>query len=175
MFAIVSVLLASPSTPRKKLLNSIKTDYLFRVTNVDGKVCSWLVDMKKKGAICKLATGERAALKPDVILEIGDEDLVKVATGQISPQKLFAAQVCQCSPSAASPSSLQVTDRGVHLFASIRQRVKVKGSIDRAMLVEKILTQEREKIMDLSKSKAGGEKKERGRWAAITVAAKAKL
>lgn len=46
MFALVSVLLASPSSPRKALLRSMRTVYLFHITHEQqGEERVWWVDM----------------------------------------------------------------------------------------------------------------------------------
>jgi hypothetical protein len=88
VFALISVLLSSPSTPRKELVNSMRTIYLFHVTNLEGKEVSWWVDMKNvKTAgrrIVKLKKGEKAAAKAGVSIWVGDRDLVGLATGTVS-------------------------------------------------------------------------------------------
>lgn len=46
VFALVSVLLNSPSAPTKKLLRSVNTAYVFHVAKDDGEERSFLVDLK---------------------------------------------------------------------------------------------------------------------------------
>lgn len=48
VFALISVLLGTPSarTTRKRLVKQMKCFYAFHVTNKDGVVVNWYVDMK---------------------------------------------------------------------------------------------------------------------------------
>ncbi|GAA5920164.1 hypothetical protein JCM5296_006569, partial [Sporobolomyces johnsonii] len=162
VFALISVLLNSPSSPKKRLVRSMKTVYLFHVAHSAGDGAGgedeavWWVDMKKKGIVRKLAKGEKAPLKPDVVIRLADRDLVGLATGTLNPQKLYDAK-----------------------------RVHVRGDIDKAFNVEKILSQERQKLEALAGPKPRDPNKERGIWAerkldeagrgAAAAAVKAKL
>ncbi|ORY73608.1 SCP2 sterol-binding domain-containing protein [Leucosporidium creatinivorum] len=150
VFALASVLLASPSAQqtKKQLLKSMKTVYLFHITQeAKGEERSWFVDMKKKGRVGLLEGKEKAPLKPDVTVWIGDRDFVGLATGKLNPQKLYAAK-----------------------------RIRVRGNLDKALEVEKILSQERQKLEGLApRSKEDGEKKEKGRWLEVKEKVKAKL
>ncbi|GAA5960908.1 hypothetical protein JCM21900_000561 [Sporobolomyces salmonicolor] len=143
VFALISVLLNSPSSPRKRLVRSMKTVYLFHVSRTardsdgDGDdEALWWVDMKKKGIVRKLAKGEKAPLKPEVVIRLADRDLVGLATGTLNPQKLYDAK-----------------------------RVHVRGDIDKAFNVEKILSHERQKLESLAGPKTRDPNKERGIWA----------
>jgi hypothetical protein len=108
VFALVSVLLASPSAQqtKKQLLKSMKTVYLFHITNEQkGEERTWFVDMKvrhcrsqgrrvacgkltalpeqKKGRVGLLEGKEKAPYKPDVTIWVGDRDFVGLATGKV--------------------------------------------------------------------------------------------
>ncbi|GAA5969724.1 hypothetical protein JCM3765_001220 [Sporobolomyces pararoseus] len=140
VFALISVLLNSPSSPKKQLIKSMKTSYLFKVTSSqpgeggeeEEEEARWFVDMKKKGILRLLKPGEKPLFKPDVTILLSDKDLVGLANGSLNPMKLWEAK-----------------------------RVKVKGDIDRAFKVEKILSQEREKLESLRKTSTGGETKKK--------------
>ncbi|GAA5993847.1 hypothetical protein JCM5350_004393 [Sporobolomyces pararoseus] len=131
VFALVSVLLNSPSSPKKELIKSMKTVYLFRINSPQegDEEARWFVDMKKKGILRLLKPGEKPPLKPDVTISCSDKDLVGLANGTLNPMKLYEAK-----------------------------KVKVRGDIDRAFKVEKILSQERNKLESLRER---GKKKER--------------
>ncbi|GAA5822584.1 hypothetical protein JCM5353_005489 [Sporobolomyces roseus] len=133
VFALISVLLNSPSSPKKQLVKSMKTVYLFQVTSSQSgseETARWWVDMKKKGVLRLLKPNEKAPLKPEVTIYLSDKDLVGLANGSLNPMKLFEAK-----------------------------RVRVRGDIDKAFKVEKILTMEREKLEALRNDGKG--KKER--------------
>ncbi|GAA5841037.1 hypothetical protein JCM3766R1_006644 [Sporobolomyces carnicolor] len=126
VFALISVLLNSPSSPKKQLIRSMKTVYLFQVASPtsEGHSARWFVDMKKKGILRLLKPNEKPPLKPDVTISLSDKDLVGLANGSLNPMKLWEAK-----------------------------RVKVRGDIDRAFKVEKILSQERTKLEELRDKK----------------------
>ncbi|BGO95956.1 hypothetical protein NBRC10512_005460 [Rhodotorula toruloides] len=121
VFALISVVLQSPSSPKKRLLRAIKTVYLFQVTNSSGQEAQWWLDMKKKGRVGVLKPGEKAPLKPDVIVRVQDRDLVGLVTGRLTPQKLYAAK-----------------------------RLHIRGDLDRSFQALRILSQEREKLERLA-------------------------
>ncbi|BGP35693.1 hypothetical protein JCM10296v2_007545 [Rhodotorula toruloides] len=121
VFALISVVLQSPSSPKKRLLRAIKTVYLFQVTNASGQEAQWWLDMKKKGRVGVLKPGEKAPLKPDVIVRVQDRDLVGLVTGRLTPQKLYAAK-----------------------------RLHIRGDLDRSFQALRILSQEREKLERLA-------------------------
>ncbi|KAI8443514.1 SCP2 sterol-binding domain-containing protein, partial [Phakopsora pachyrhizi] len=64
----------------------------------------------------------KAPFKPDVTIWCSDSDLVALASGEANPQKLYAAA-----------------------------RIKIKGNIDKALKVERILSHQREKILRVGK------------------------
>ncbi|SGY83856.1 BQ5605_C009g05659 [Microbotryum silenes-dioicae] len=142
IFALISVLLSSPSSPKKKLVAQMKTVYQFKIENAEGQKAVWVVDMKKRGRVQVVPQGEKPSPKPDVTIEMNDRDCVGLATGTYNPQKLYAAK-----------------------------RVKVRGNLDRALLVEKIITHERQKIESYAdpRKRSG----DTGRW--TSGAGKAKL
>ncbi|GAA5988870.1 hypothetical protein JCM11641_002105 [Rhodosporidiobolus odoratus] len=117
VFALLSLLLSSPSVDKKKLVRRIKTTYVFEVENEKGEKGRWWVDMKKQGRIRLLPGESKAPSKPDVQVKLGDKDLVGLVTGRLSPQKLYEAK-----------------------------RLHIKGNLDRAFLAMRILNTEREKL-----------------------------
>lgn len=179
MFAIVSVLLDSTSTiERKKLLNSIHSTYLFKVKNQHQEIISWLVDLNKSFKVTKFKSKSNQKLsKSTVIIEILDADLVKVASGQVSILSLDPLR----SLNNSTNNFIQQLNPQKLLAA---KRMTVRGNIDRAMLIQKIISQERTKLEALKLPSfltngegegEGEKKKERGRWAAVTSSAKSKL
>ncbi|TNY20312.1 hypothetical protein DMC30DRAFT_447162 [Rhodotorula diobovata] len=138
VFALISVVLSSPSSPKKRLVRSIRTVYLFQVENDKGDKAQWWLDMKKKGRLGKLAAGEKAPLRPDVIVKVGDRDLVGLATGRLHPQKLYAAK-----------------------------RLHVRGDLDRSLLALRVLSQEREKLEALAGPAQRDPEREKGVWAEV--------
>ncbi|GAA5902402.1 SCP2 sterol-binding domain-containing protein [Sporobolomyces salmoneus] len=145
VFALISVLLNSPSSPKKQLIRSMKTVYLFSITSNSNpqETARWFVDMKamtdgaakekqKKGILRLLKPSEKPPLKPDVTITLSDKDLVGLANGSLNPMKLWEAK-----------------------------RIKVRGDLDKALRVEKILSQEREKLEALRTQNGGENKKKR--------------
>ncbi|KAK4048667.1 hypothetical protein OIV83_004637 [Microbotryomycetes sp. JL201] len=147
VFALISLLLASPSAPTKHLVKVMKTCYRFNVKNESGQEVSWYADMKKRGKVAKIGPKERPPVKADVTIWIDDKDLVGLATGKLNPQKAFAAK-----------------------------RIKVRGNLDKALQVERILSQERAKLEGLGNSESAPRKVESGgRWIAMKEKVKSKL
>ncbi|GAA6052824.1 hypothetical protein JCM3770_006270 [Rhodotorula araucariae] len=138
VFALISVVLSSPSSPRKRLVRRIKTVYLFQVDNDKGEEAQWWLDMKKKGRLGKLVPGEKAPLKPDVIIKVADRDFVGLATGRLHPQKLYAAK-----------------------------RLNIRGDLDRSLLALRVLSQERAKLEALAGPAARDPAREGGVWAEV--------
>ncbi|BGP03805.1 hypothetical protein NBRC10513v2_007547 [Rhodotorula toruloides] len=136
VFALISVVLQSPSSPKKRLLRAIKTVYLFQVTNPSGQEAQWWLDMKKKGRVGVLKPGEKAPLKPDVIVRVQDRDLVGLVTGRLTPQKLYAAK-----------------------------RLHIRGDLDRSFQALRILSQEREKLERLAGPEVKSSSSSEGVWA----------
>lgn len=89
VFALVSVLLSSPSSPRKSLVKTMNTVYQFDITSDDsssaGSTRTWYADMRKKGVVGLVKEGEKIPLKPDVTIRCSDRDFVSMATGKVSP------------------------------------------------------------------------------------------
>ncbi|GAA6017881.1 hypothetical protein JCM10207_003486 [Rhodosporidiobolus poonsookiae] len=125
VFALISVLLNAPSGQqnRRKLVKAIKTVYLFEVENTRGDRARWYVDMKKRGTIRLLPPNLRAPLKPNVVVKVGDKDLVGLATGRLNPQQLYEAK-----------------------------RLAIRGDLDRALSAIRILNVERERLEKLAPS-----------------------
>ncbi|KAK4054025.1 hypothetical protein OIO90_003670 [Microbotryomycetes sp. JL221] len=151
VFALISLLLASPSAPTKHLVKVMRSCYKFNVKGEDGSEVSWYADMKKRGKVAKLDKGAKPPVKPDVTIWVQDRDLVGLATGKLNPQKAFAAK-----------------------------RIKVRGNLDKALQVERILSQERAKLEGLVSQSADtpetGSKRERGgRWTSMGQKIKSKL
>lgn len=125
MALIAAVLDNSTETPKKQLLRAVRTVYLFDVCNKQGDQARWYLDVKKRGRIATLKAEEKAPLKPDVTIKISDRDLVGLAIGKLQPQKLYAAK-----------------------------RLAVRGDLDRAYLALRVLSQEREKLEQVTSAAA---------------------
>lgn len=121
-------------------------------------------------------------MKPDVTIWASDRDFVDLAVGKVgtlssdrAQHSLFTRQILV----SQHPDRLcYVQANPAKLFEA--KRIKVRGNIDRAMNVERILTQERRKVYEVGSAKgktAGAEGAKQaaqsaGRWAG---GAKAKL
>ncbi|KAK4331151.1 SCP2 domain-containing protein [Rhodotorula toruloides] len=151
VFALISVVLQSPSSPKKRLLRAIKTVYLFQVTNPSGQEAQWWLDMKKKGRVGVLKPGEKAPLKPDVIVRVQDRDLVGLVTGRLTPQKLYAAKVS--------------LDLSLVSLVSLVVRLHIRGDLDRSFQALRILSQEREKLERLAGPEVKSSSSSEGVWA----------
>ncbi|SCV74672.1 BQ2448_7701 [Microbotryum intermedium] len=150
----LTVLLSSPSSPKKKLVAQMKTVYQFKIENADGVKAVWVVDMKKRGRVQVVPQSEKPSAKPDVTIEMNDRDCVGLATGTVSlDQHLYEAQAF-----------------GTHSNCLPRTRIKVRGNLDRALLVEKIITHERQKIESYADPRKRSS--DTGRWTGV---GKAKL
>ncbi|KEI40385.1 uncharacterized protein L969DRAFT_47620 [Mixia osmundae IAM 14324] len=141
VFALMSVLLNPPQTTKearisskKRLVRQIGTCYQFVITDKQGKEVRWFADMK--ASFCRLLdhyclqkkghVGKgKPPVKADVTIFTSDQDLVDLATGKANPQKLFNAG-----------------------------RIKIKGNIDSALKVERILSQERSKVYNVESSES---------------------
>ncbi|GAA93586.1 uncharacterized protein L969DRAFT_95768 [Mixia osmundae IAM 14324] len=74
-------------TPREEMLKKTNGVFQFEVTNKEGKKESFYADMKKAGRIFK----GKSPKKADVVLQVKDKDMVALALGQSSPQRMFLA------------------------------------------------------------------------------------
>lgn len=70
---------------RKKAINGVKAVIVITLKNKEGKDQSWVLDLKKDGAITKTDS----VPKNDVQLILKDADFVKLANGKANGQKLF--------------------------------------------------------------------------------------
>lgn len=70
---------------RKKAINGVKAVIVITLKNKEGKDQSWVLDLKKDGAITK----SDSVPKNDVQLILKDADFVKLANGKANGQKLF--------------------------------------------------------------------------------------
>ncbi|KAG0040106.1 hypothetical protein BGZ82_005158 [Podila clonocystis] len=75
------------TTQRKEQVSKVKGIFQFNVKNSDGKVATWTFDLKSgEGAMHK---GTVTGLKPDITIDVKDEDFVALAEGKANGQKLF--------------------------------------------------------------------------------------
>jgi hypothetical protein len=109
------------------------------IKNKAGKEAMWFVDMKKKGRVAK----GKAPFKPDVTIWCSDHDLVALATGEVSCG--VAPFSTQKSLTLEYLSMLTISQMNPQkLYAA--NRIKVRGNLDKALKVERIISHEREKI-----------------------------
>ncbi|KAF9159418.1 hypothetical protein DFQ27_006097 [Actinomortierella ambigua] len=72
---------------RKAQVTRVKGVFQFNVKNKDGKVATWTFDLKNGvGAMHK---GTVQGLKPDITIDVSDDDFVNLAEGKANGQKLF--------------------------------------------------------------------------------------
>ncbi|KAF9018576.1 hypothetical protein BGZ52_004165, partial [Haplosporangium bisporale] len=72
---------------RKEQVSKVKGVFQFNIKNSDGKVATWTFDLKsREGAMHK---GTVTGLKPDITIDVKDEDFVAPAEGKANGQKLF--------------------------------------------------------------------------------------
>lgn len=96
--------------------------------------------MKKQGRVMRLEDGKKGPLKPNVVIECSDNDLVALATGRANPQKLYFAK-----------------------------KIRVRGNVENALKVERILTHEREKLDKFAPSIAGNRAPGNSEWMKMNV------
>ncbi|KAI8901907.1 SCP2 sterol-binding domain-containing protein [Globomyces pollinis-pini] len=74
------------STPTKETaIKKVKAVFQFDVKNKEGKVQQWTLDLKNKGTV---VTGT-GPTKADIIIAVGDQDFVNMASGKLNGQKAF--------------------------------------------------------------------------------------
>ncbi|KAG0236844.1 hypothetical protein BGW41_000315 [Actinomortierella wolfii] len=72
---------------RKAQVAKVKGVFQFNVKNNENKVATWTFDLKNGvGAMHK---GTVAGLKPDITIDLKDDDFVNLAEGKANGQKLF--------------------------------------------------------------------------------------
>jgi 3-hydroxyacyl-CoA dehydrogenase/3a,7a,12a-trihydroxy-5b-cholest-24-enoyl-CoA hydratase len=65
-----------------ELAPKIQTTFQWKLTNPES---AWFLDAKNGSGSCKAGSGE----KPDVTLELSDDDFMSMSTGKADPQKLY--------------------------------------------------------------------------------------
>ncbi|KAF9363674.1 hypothetical protein BGX34_003564 [Mortierella sp. NVP85] len=74
---------------RQEQVKKVKGVFQFNVKNSSGQVATWTFDLKSgNGAMHK---GTVAGVKPDITIDVKDEDFVALAEGKANGQKLFMA------------------------------------------------------------------------------------
>ncbi|KAI7816079.1 lipid transfer protein [Gamsiella multidivaricata] len=72
---------------RQEQVKKVKGVFQFNVKNKEGKVATWTFDLKTgNGAMHK---GTVNGLKPDITIDIADDDFIALAEGKANGQKLF--------------------------------------------------------------------------------------
>ncbi|KAF9183571.1 hypothetical protein BGZ51_003926 [Haplosporangium sp. Z 767] len=78
-----------PEAERKAQVQKVKGVFQFNVKNKSGTVSTWTLDLKSgTGAIHK---GTVNGLKPDITIDVSDDDFVALSEGKANGQKLFMA------------------------------------------------------------------------------------
>ncbi|KAG0239943.1 hypothetical protein BGX31_002320 [Mortierella sp. GBA43] len=99
---------------RKEQVKKVKGIFQFNVKNADGKVATWTFDLKTGDG--SMYTGTVKTGKPDITIDLKDEDFVALAEGKANGQKLFMSG-----------------------------KIKVKGAIMMATKLETVLNAAKEK------------------------------
>ncbi|GAA98457.1 hypothetical protein E5Q_05143 [Mixia osmundae IAM 14324] len=128
VFALMSVLLNPPQTTKEARISSKK-----RLVRQIGTCYQFVITDKQGKEVRWFADMKKKGhvgkgkppVKADVTIFTSDQDLVDLATGKANPQKLFNAG-----------------------------RIKIKGNIDSALKVERILSQERSKVYNVESSES---------------------
>jgi len=81
-----SALDAFSENQRNAEINKSKAVFELQIKNNEGKEQSWVIDLKKEGAVTK---GKPSGAKPDVTLIMDDETFVDLASGKIGGQKAY--------------------------------------------------------------------------------------
>ncbi|KAG0048530.1 hypothetical protein BGZ83_006520 [Gryganskiella cystojenkinii] len=72
---------------RAEQVKKVKGVFQFNVKSKDGKVGTWTLDLKNGAGA--MHVGTVAGLKPDITIDISDQDFVDLADGKANGQKLF--------------------------------------------------------------------------------------
>ncbi|GJJ76079.1 hypothetical protein EMPS_08438 [Entomortierella parvispora] len=76
-----------PEAERKAQVQKVKGVFQFNVKNSGGKIGTWTLDLKNGTG--SVAVGTVAGLKPDITIDISDQDFIDLAEGKANGQKLF--------------------------------------------------------------------------------------
>ncbi|KAF9899863.1 hypothetical protein BX616_002805 [Lobosporangium transversale] len=72
---------------RQEQVKKVKGIFQFNVKNKEGKVATWTFDLKTgNGSMHK---GTVDGKKPDIVIDIADDDFIALAEGKANGQKLF--------------------------------------------------------------------------------------
>ncbi|KAF9963713.1 hypothetical protein BGZ65_000259 [Modicella reniformis] len=72
---------------RQEQVKKVKGVFQFTVKNKEGKIAIWTLDLKNGNGALHMGVVDK--LKPDIVIEISDENFVDLAEGKANGQKLF--------------------------------------------------------------------------------------
>ncbi|KAF9352996.1 hypothetical protein BGX26_009224 [Mortierella sp. AD094] len=72
---------------RQEQVKKVKGVFQFNITNKAGQKATWTFDLKSGGGA--MHKGTVTGLKPDITIDVKDEDFVALAEGKANGQKLF--------------------------------------------------------------------------------------
>jgi len=73
---------------KKETLKKVNGIFEMRITNAQGAVEGWIIDMKKKGEVFKVDK-DSPKTKADVIINMSDDTFQQLAEGKLNGQKAF--------------------------------------------------------------------------------------
>jgi len=83
-FDLMNEVLSSSDSERKDAIKQGNAIYAFQLSNTDGNVETWYLDLKEQGKVSKGSGG-----KPDVTLVLSDKDFSDLVAGKANAQRLF--------------------------------------------------------------------------------------
>ncbi|KAG0313719.1 hypothetical protein BGZ99_008618, partial [Dissophora globulifera] len=72
---------------RQEQVKKVKGVFQFNVKNKEGKIGTWTFDLKNGGGSLQKGTVDK--VKPDIVIDIADDDFIALAEGKANGQKLF--------------------------------------------------------------------------------------
>ncbi|ODQ79053.1 hypothetical protein BABINDRAFT_50902 [Babjeviella inositovora NRRL Y-12698] len=102
--------LNSNKAAKDAILKKTKAVFVFTVTNKEGQKQSWLVDLKDTGDAKKVEETDAEVKSADIVINVSDLNLKKLALGKANAQKLFMSG-----------------------------KLKVKGNVMKAVAIEEVL------------------------------------
>merc|ERR1711939_694401 len=89
LFDLLAASLSKMSEAEKKeTLKKVNGIFEMRITNAQGAVEGWIIDMKKKGEVVKVEK-DSPKIKPDVTINMSDDTFQQLADGKLNCQKAF--------------------------------------------------------------------------------------
>lgn len=110
LFDQINEALNANKPAKDAILKKTKAVFVFTVTNKEGKKQSWLIDLKETGNAQKISESDPEFKAADIVINVSDLNLKKLALGKANAQKLF-----------------------------MTGKLKVKGNVMKAVAIEEVL------------------------------------